>query len=469
MSRDAVVHLDSIGTDLRIDVHVDLGGPRGGAVTALGAHGRLPPREQALQPGQVLGGRYELVRVLGHGSMGAVWLANHMTLGERVALKVMAPSSDPDGIESAPTAEARFRFEAQIAARLSRKTRHVVQVTDHGHDGPIAFLVMEFLQGQTLEAAILRRAPMATDEVAGLVRQIAQGLEVAHTEGVLHRDLKPANVFLVDTPEGVPFVKLLDFGLARGDDAQRSAEPFATARGVVFGTPGYMSPEQASASVEMDRRSDLWSLAAIAYEALTGELPIEGVDTNELLANVRAGRIVPLRRYRPDLADAFDRFFACAFALQASDRYATCGDLADAFERAARVSPPLAATRRLPMSAFPVASTPHRGARRLRVGAAALIALVAFVGSAYVAHTPTHAAEAAQAAALPEEDREPHETPARASTLTVTQAAAPTTPAAAALPSASSLASTETFPVSSVAKRRVSVPSGDLGEFKSHF
>ncbi len=208
-------------------------------------------------------------------------------------------------------------------------------MTDHGQDGPLAYLVMEFLEGQTLEASLLRRAPMAAGEVARLVRQIAGGLEVAHAEGVLHRDLKPANVFLVETPGAEPLVKLLDFGLARGDDSQRRGSPFATARGLVFGTPGYMSPEQAGASLAVDSRSDLWSLAAIAYEALTGELPVEGGDADEMLSNVRAGRIVPLRRHRSDLPDAFERFFERAFAPRADDRYATCGELAEAFEHAA--------------------------------------------------------------------------------------------------------------------------------------
>jgi serine/threonine-protein kinase len=464
MNRDAVVHLDSSGTDFRIDVHVDLSGARSKGATALGPHGRLPSGEQALRPGQVLGGRYELVRVLGHGSMGAVWLANHKTLGEQVALKVMAPAVDSDGVEGPSMASARFRFEAQVAARLSRKTRHVVRVTDHGQEGPLAFLVMELLEGQTLESAIFRRAPMAVDEVVALVTQIARGLEVAHEEGVLHRDLKPANVFLVDVPGGEPFVKLLDFGLARGDGAQRSAEPFATARGVVFGTPGYMSPEQAGASVEVDRRSDLWSLAAIAYEALTGELPVDGGDTEELLDNVRAGNLVPVRARRPDLSEAFERFFECAFAPRASDRFATCAELADAFAHAAQAPAAPMATQRI---LAPVAPAPRRGGTRRRL-AAALVALAALAGVAYVLRGLPPAPDPAQAVAPPGSNP----SGAIAATFSAPARQIPAIPAspapAAPVASGPPVASTE-VPPSPIARRSTTALSDDLGEFKSHF
>jgi Protein kinase domain len=464
MNRDAVVHLDSSGTDFRIDVHVDLSGPRARGVTALGPHGRLPPGEQALRPGQILGGRYELVRVLGHGSMGAVWLANHKTLGERVALKVMAPTVDSDGVEGPVMASARFRFEAQVAARLSRKTRHVVRVTDHGQEGPLAFLVMELLEGQTLESAILRRAPMALDEVVRLVTQIAEGLEVAHAEGVLHRDLKPANVFLVDVPGADPFVKLLDFGLARGDGAQRSAEPFATARGVVFGTPGYMSPEQAGASVEVDRRSDLWSLAAIAYEALTGELPVDGGDADELLENVRAGNLISVRTRRPDLSEAFERFFECAFAPRASDRFATCAELADAFAHAAQSPTAPMATQRI---LAPVAPAPRRGATR-RLLAVAFVAFATLAGVAYVVHEPPPAPDATQ----PLAPRGSAVSGAMAATFAAPErqipAIPPPAPSAASVVSAPPVVSTDVAP-SPIARRSTTAPSDDLGEFKSHF
>ncbi len=285
--------------------------------------------------------------------MGAVWLANHTTLGERVALKLMTTTDEASSVEDARTSAARFRFEAQIAARLSRKTRHVVRVTDHGHDGSLPYLVMELLEGQTLEKALLCRGPLSVGEVSALVSQIARGLEAAHAEGVLHRDLKPANVFLADSGEGRPVVKLLDFGVARRRRGPQFAAPFATAKGLIVGTPGYMSPEQAAAT-EIDVRSDLWSLAAIAYEALTGELPVAGVDADHMLSNLRACRTVPLRERRPDLPDSLDRFFERAFAPRVDDRYGTCAELAHAFEQALLAEAGPGGTRRL-LPALPAA------------------------------------------------------------------------------------------------------------------
>ncbi len=425
---------------VRIQVQVDVADP------PLAILPEATPRA-----GQVLGGRYELVRLLGRGSMGTVWLARHRTLGEQVAVKVMAPVADSGGIETASTAAARFRFEAQVAARLSRKTRHVVRVTDHGHDGPVAFLVMELLEGQTLEAAFMRRGPMAPGEVAPIVGQIAHGLEVAHAEGVLHRDLKPANVFLVEGAAGEPLVKLLDFGLARGDEAQRLAAPFATARGVVFGTPGYMSPEQANGAVDADRRADVWSLAAIAYEALTGELPVEGIDGDEVMANVRAARVVPFARRRPDLPQAYAAFFARAFAPRPDDRFATCAALAEAFGGIAGAGAPV----------------PQRVARPPRRGKTALWVLACGMGLATAIATPravhewrhgrgaldrtAHAGEpatpTAEAASVP-----PSATPAANAPL------APPAPAPAPPPAPAS---------ASRGPDRYS--AADLGEFKAHF
>ncbi|HTB74589.1 MAG TPA: serine/threonine-protein kinase [Polyangiaceae bacterium] len=347
MTRDPLVRFDSIGAEVRIDVHVDVGEPRGlHAEAPPPSSGTSSPLERPLHSGHVVGGRYELVRLLGRGSMGAVWLANHTTLGERVALKLMTTTEESSSVEDARTSAARFRFEAQIAARLSRKTRHVVRVTDHGHDGAVPYLVMELLEGQTLEKALLCRGPLSVGEVSALVSQIARGLEAAHAEGVLHRDLKPANVFLADSGEGRPVVKLLDFGVARRRPGQQFAAPFATAKGLIVGTPGYMSPEQAAAT-EIDVRSDLWSLAAIAYEALTGELPVIGVDADHMLSNLRACRTVPLRERRPDLPTSLDRFFQQAFAPRIEDRYGTCAELAEAFEVAARAGAGPGGTRRL--------------------------------------------------------------------------------------------------------------------------
>jgi serine/threonine-protein kinase len=290
--------------------------------------------------GHVVAGKYELVRLLGRGSMGEVWAAHHTTLGEQVALKLLTQPGSPEDGEDPATAAARFLFEAQVAARLSRKTRHIVRVTDHGEEEGVVYLVMELLDGETLENVLERDGRVPIPTVETIVAQVSRALTKAHAEGVFHRDLKPANVFISHDEDRRPLVKLLDFGIARTTHAYRAASAFATAKGVVFGTPSYMSPEQARASSKLDYRCDLWALATIAYEGITGELPVKGEDADELLTNLCAHRIVPLRERRPDSSEALQAFFAKAFAETIEMRFQTAEELATAFHRALGSVPP---------------------------------------------------------------------------------------------------------------------------------
>jgi eukaryotic-like serine/threonine-protein kinase len=506
MNRDSTVHVDSIGADVRIDVHLDVGDGRGSRLAGA-ASGPLAPTDRTVHAGRIVGGRYELVRLLGRGSMGAVWLANHITLGEQVALKLMAPMDETDAVEDATTSAARFRFEAQIAARLSRKTGHVVRVTDHGQEGPVPYLVMELLDGQTLERALICRGRMGLVDVAELVTQIARGLEAAHSEGILHRDLKPANVFLAESSEGKRVVKLLDFGVARGHGSQRLGSPFATAKGLIVGTLGYMSPEQAAAS-EIDVRSDLWALAAIAYEALTCELPVAGADAEHMLSNLRAGLVVPIRERRPDLPEAIERFFERAFAPRIDDRYGTCAELAGAFQVAVGLGMTPAVTRRMPVppsprlagpmspalsaplsprlaaplspdlsaSLSPVLSTPsphvEAGARAItsphaRLAAVALVAWVGLLGAWYAAGGSWRSKPSSDAAALAALPAEGQGAAAR-----TTDGERPP-PQAASQDSASALWTQAATPPPLTPTQRapaVAPPTaGGLGEFKAYY
>jgi eukaryotic-like serine/threonine-protein kinase len=303
--------------------------------------------------GHVVAGKFELVRLLGRGSMGEVWVAHHRTLGEHVALKLLTSSLEGEVVEDSTQAAARFRFEAQIAARLSRKTRHIVRVTDHGEESGLAYLVMELLEGQTLDS-MLEKGRLPVDVVADIVTQIARALTHAHAEGVFHRDLKPANVFVCHDEEGRRLVKVLDFGIARAIHAHRVRGAFATARGMVFGTPGYMSPEQAFASEKLDHRCDLWALSVMAYEALSGSLPMEGADVQELLRNVCAGRLVPLSERIPDVPPPLSEFFARAFADRIENRYSSAAELAQDFAKAAdvRASPDASGSSPVVSNAF---------------------------------------------------------------------------------------------------------------------
>ena len=285
----------------------------------------------SVRTGDVIAGRYELVRPLGRGSMGEVWAARHRSLGEVVALKLLIEEPRSGEGEDWPTAVARFLFEAQVAARLSAKTRHIVRVTDHGEEQGLAYLAMEMLEGQTLEKWLMLHGGMRLGDVSNLVAQIARGLEQAHGEGVVHRDLKPGNIFLAQDEDGRRLVKLLDFGIAR---AIHSRQAFASAPGIFYGTPGYMSPEQLGASSRIDHRCDLWALATVAYEALTGELPLPGCHAGELLRSLALRRIVPIHERAPDLPQPLGAFFERAFGENVDGRYPSALGLSYAFDRA---------------------------------------------------------------------------------------------------------------------------------------
>jgi serine/threonine protein kinase len=334
--------------------------------------------------GRLVGAKYELVRQLGRGSMGEVWIARHRTLDERVALKLLSAAPQLGQIEDGPTAAARFQFEAQVAARLSRRTRHIVRVTDHGEEGALAYLVMELLEGYTLETTLMRRGCLTPAEVSIILVQIARGLERAHAEGVIHRDLKPANIFLARDEDGAVLAKLLDFGIARLIRGHRTTSCFSTAPNIVFGTPGYMSPEHAYPISRPDHHCDLWAAATVAYEALTGDLPVPGFSTDELLDNLRVRRFVPVLQRAPHLPKALERFFERAFAERIEDRHANAADLASAFARAAGIpnEGPRTGEERRPvpkMTLGSIVAPPRR--TKVFIAAAATTVLASVVGA----------------------------------------------------------------------------------------
>ena len=243
-----------------------------------------------LAAGQLIGGRFRIVRALGEGGMGAVYEAEQQGLGRRVALKVMHPH-----VAHSPGFVERFQREAQVLARL----RHPgsVQVYDYGLDAGFLYLAMEKVTGETLEAVLLRERSLAVPRAVGLAVQVLDVLEAAHALGIVHRDLKPANLFLEPHPEGER-LKVLDFGLAA---LQQPTQARLTQEGMTVGTPGFMSPEQLRGQ-SVDGRGDLYALGCILYELLTGLAPFPPMPSAELAVAHVYRPVPPPREVRPDLA-----------------------------------------------------------------------------------------------------------------------------------------------------------------------
>ncbi len=284
-----------------------------------------------LLPGSTLMGRYHVERAIGRGSMGVVFSARDLELGERVALKLLDPELSRDA-----TTVARFRAEALAPQRIA--TPHVVRVLaadvcpelvplTSPHDPlapPVPYIVMELLEGHDLRQVLHVSGPLEFRRVAGLLRDLAPTLDRAHALGIVHRDLKPANLFLTKDASGRELVKVLDFGVAELADA-------GAARGLgggLFGTPWYMAPEQAASGVAT-AASDRWALAVVAFRLLTNESYWTPSPVAELLARIvtgpveRPSEVVEKRlRYSPNrIGPMFDAWFGQACAVDPRDRF----------------------------------------------------------------------------------------------------------------------------------------------------
>ncbi|HEX5064013.1 MAG TPA: serine/threonine-protein kinase, partial [Kofleriaceae bacterium] len=226
--------------------------------------------------GSEIDGRYRVVELIGEGGMGKVYLAEHIEIGKRVALKVLHPSYSrmPDLVE-------RFRREARAASKIGHP--NIVDVTDSGAtaDGSVYF-VMEYLEGVELGSVIEREGALDIARALRISGQICRALQAAHREGIIHRDLKPENIFLITRGGEADVVKVLDFGIAKTTEAEAARERRLTSPGMAMGTPEYMAPEQA-AGRPADARTDVYSLGAIMYEMVTGVPPYQGDNFMEIL------------------------------------------------------------------------------------------------------------------------------------------------------------------------------------------
>jgi serine/threonine-protein kinase len=282
--------------------------------------------------GQLVSGRYRVLSALGTGGMGRVYLAEHVAIQKRVALKVLHPqySQKRDIVE-------RFQQEAISASRI--KHPGVLDVFDFGElpDGS-AYIAMELLEGRDLGETLEKFGPLRPELALEVLLQVCRALDAAHAAGVVHRDLKPDNVFLHGTGDGHPIVKIVDFGIARLRESDESTpESEGTQRrrltktGMIFGTPEYMAPEQAQGK-EADARSDIYSTGVILFELLTGAVPFTGksflevLNRHVLFAVPRLAEVAPELVVSPELEDVMRR----ALAKNPAERFASMRELAEA-------------------------------------------------------------------------------------------------------------------------------------------
>lgn len=271
-------------------------------------------RPKAPAPGVIIAERYELAEPLGEGGIASVWRAHDRLLDCVCAIK--DHTADPEHL-------MRFEREARVVARL--RSPNVVSIFDRGHSGGLFYIAMEYLEGEDLRTRLDREAKLEPRHVYALVAQVAHGLALAHAHGVVHRDIKPENVFLVaDGAEEI--VKIVDFGIAK-QQAARPAE-LSTLAGEFLGTPHYASPEQLR-GLAVDWRSDLWSLAVLTLECLTGKCPFASESFGDLCAEILYDPL-PFEINPSLLPPALADFFRCALERDPTHRFQSAHEFADA-------------------------------------------------------------------------------------------------------------------------------------------
>lgn len=273
----------------------------------------------AVRAGDVLSGRYRLEEKVGEGGMGAVFVANDTELDRKVAVKLLAA-----GLVNDAEVMERFEREARLTAKLDHP--NIIPIYDVGRHEGRPFIVMKLLQGDSLAGRLRAKGGFTTDETLRLVRQLAAGLDYIHAQGFIHRDIKAGNIFVA--PDG--HATILDFGILRSKEATTGI----TRTGMVMGTPHYMAPEQALGLKDVDHRVDLYALAVVLFECLTGTLPFEADSELRLIqlqAHAPPPELVDRAPWIPKVvADVVKR----ALAKNPSERYGTAAELVTALEAA---------------------------------------------------------------------------------------------------------------------------------------
>jgi eukaryotic-like serine/threonine-protein kinase len=277
---------------------------------------KIPVSSQGeLEPGTVLGERYEIIALLGQGGMGAVYKAHDIELERLVALKIIRPE-----LTTNPEMLRRFKQELILARQITH--RNVVRIFDLGQADGFKFITMEYLEGKDLRAVLKEKGKLPPDEAARIILQICRALEVAHGEGVVHRDLKPQNIML--DANGRAYV--MDFGIARS-----AYLPGMTQTGALIGTPEYMSPEQGKGE-KLDKRSDLFSLGVICYELVTGQSPFYSETPLATLWKRMQEKAKPLHEVDPAIPKPLSDIVAKAMEIEPADRFASAGEMAQQLE-----------------------------------------------------------------------------------------------------------------------------------------
>jgi serine/threonine-protein kinase len=276
----------------------------------------VPEEETALPAGARLG-KYQIARQLGAGGMGAVYEATHLEIGKRVAIKTLSPA-----VAAIPGARQRFLREAQLTSRLRHP--HIVDLTDMGTEGRIAYLVMELLAGEDLSHRLERTGPMVPRELVDLMLPVCSALVAAHEAGIVHRDLKPHNIFLASTAQGIT-PKVLDFGISKSSDSDSSSS--LTSTGSVIGTPHYLAPEQVKDARTASAASDQYSIGVIFYRCLTNANPFEGDTLFAVLQAIVMQKPTPVRERRPEVPEGLARVVERAMNPLPWERFASVRDL----------------------------------------------------------------------------------------------------------------------------------------------
>jgi serine/threonine-protein kinase len=298
-----------------------------------------PARKTPLTPaslvGQILDGRYRMVRKVGEGGMSFVYLAQDVATQERFAIKVLSPSLSEDA-----NAMARLRREAALGMRLAHANVCHIMRLGETEDG-LVYVVMPFVEGELLADRTNRLGQIPLADTTRFVRDMCDGLHLAHQLKIVHRDLKPENVMICrrSPPDGAEYAVVMDFGLAKERKAEGELQKL-TATGIILGTPEFMSPEQLRGR-PLDPRTDIYSLSLMVYEMLTGKLPFVGRTQQEMMIARLRSDPIPLRRMRADLdlPEAVERVLSKGMQRNVDDRYQTTLEFAEAFAAAAGGGP----------------------------------------------------------------------------------------------------------------------------------